>query len=106
YDVESYIQLYNCLGFLMQVEVEYIHKVIWNAKKPVMTIKAMAAGRTSPFVGLTFSFSTIREKDMVTVGCFTPHEAVEDVEIGLAAIERRPPVLEGRASPNKTSIMK
>ena len=32
YDVQSYVQLYNCLGFLMQVEVEYIHKVIWNAK--------------------------------------------------------------------------
>jgi len=28
YDVETYIQIYNCLGFLMQVEVEYIHKTI------------------------------------------------------------------------------
>ena len=55
YDVETYIQIYNCMGFLMQVEVEYIHKVIWDAKKPVMTIKPMAAGRVSPFVGLTFS---------------------------------------------------
>ena len=45
YDVETYIQIYNCAGFLMQVEVEYIHRVIWNAKKPVMTIKPMAAGR-------------------------------------------------------------
>jgi hypothetical protein len=106
YDVETYIQLYNCAGFLMQVEVEYIHHVIWGAKKPVMTIKPMAAGRVSPFVGLTFSFSTIRTQDMVTVGCLTPHEAAEDTEIGLAAIERRPPDLEGRASPKKTEIMK
>lgn len=60
YDVETYIQLYNCMGFLMQVEIEYIHKVIWNAKKPVMTIKSMAAGRCSPFVGLTFSYATLR----------------------------------------------
>jgi len=105
YDVQTYVQIFNCMGFLMQVEVEYIHKVIWNAKKPVMTIKPMAAGRVSPFVGLTFSWSTIRPCDMVTVGCLTPEEAAEDIEISLAAIERRPPNLEGRSSPNKTAIM-
>jgi hypothetical protein len=106
YDVETYIQIFNCVGFLMQVEVEYIHKVIWNAKKPVMTIKSMAAGRVSPFVGLTFSWNTIRPCDMVTVGCMTPEEAAEDIEISMAAFERRPPEMEGRNSPNKTEIMK
>lgn len=106
YDVKTYIQIYNCMGFLMQVEVEYIHKVIWSAKKPVMTIKPMAAGRVSPFVGLTFSWHTIRPCDMVTVGCFTPEEAAEDIEISLAAMENRPPRLEGRNSPKKTEIMK
>lgn len=105
YDVQTYVQIFNCVGFLMQVEVEYIHKVIWNAKKPVMTIKPMAAGRVSPFVGLTFSWSTIRPCDMVTVGCLTPEEAAEDIEISLAAIDHRPPNLEGRSSPNKTAIM-
>ena len=50
YDVETYIQIYNCMGFLMQIEIEYIHGVIWNAKKPVMAIKTMAAGRVSTFV--------------------------------------------------------
>jgi len=105
YDVETYIQIYNCLGFLMQVEVEYINKVIWSAKKPVMTIKPMAAGRTTPFVGLNFSFNTIREKDMVTTGCFTSDEVHEVVEISFAALERRQADLEGRNSPNKTSIM-
>mgnify|MGYP000944436763 FL=1 len=106
YDVETYIQIYNCMGFLMQIEVEYIHKIIWEAKKPVMTIKPMAAGRVSPFVGLTFSWHTIRPCDMVTVGCLTPEEAAEDIEISLAALESRPPNLEGRSSPNKTEIMK
>jgi hypothetical protein len=106
YDVETYIQIYNCVGFLMQVEVEYIHKVIWSAKKPVMSIKSMAAGRVSPFVGITFSFSTLREQDMVTLGCMTPNEVHEDVEIARAAIERRAPNTEGRNSPSKTSIMK
>lgn len=106
YDVETYIQIYNCIGFLMQIEIEYIHKVIWNAKKPVMTIKPMAAGRVSPFVGLTFVWHTIRPCDMVTVGCLTPYEAEEDIEISFAALENRPPNLEGRGSPVKTEIMK
>lgn len=105
YDVETYIQIFNCMGFLMQVEVEYIHKVIWGAKKPVMSIKSMAAGRVSPFVGLTFSYATLRPCDMVTLGAHTPAEVHEDVEIALAAIERRQPQLEGRSSPNKTAAL-
>lgn len=106
YDVETYIQLYNCMGFLMQVEIEYVHKIIWSAKKPVMTIKPMAAGRCSPFVGITFSFATLRPCDMVTVGAASVEEVHEDVEIALAALERRPPDVEGRNSPAKSSIMK
>ena len=100
YDIETYIQIYNCMGFLMQVEIETIAATINNAKKPVMTIKSMAAGRCTPYVGLTFSWNTIRPCDMVTVGCFTPQEVEEDIEISLAAIEHRFPVLERRASPN------
>lgn len=106
YDVETYIQIYNCLGFLMQIEVETINKVIWEAKKPVMTIKPMAAGRCTPFVGMNFSWSTIRPCDMVTVGCMTPREAEEVIEISLAAFEGRRPELEGRSSPAKTAITK
>ena len=75
--------------------------IIQNAKKPVMTIKSMAAGRCSPYVGLTFSWNAIREKDMVTVGAFDPQEAEEDIEISLAAIEHRFPDLEKRSSPNQ-----
>lgn len=106
YDVETYIQIYNCMGFLMQIEIESVHNIIHNARKPVMTIKSMAAGRCSPFVGITFAFATLRDCDMVTVGCLTPEEAAEDIEIGLAAIERRPPGISGRSSPKKTEIMK
>lgn len=105
YDVQTYVQIYNCLGFLMQIEVEYVNKIIWNAKKPVMTIKPMAAGRCSPFIGLNFSWATIRPQDMVTVGCMTPREACEDIEISFAALDHRSPVLEGRSSPKKTEIM-
>lgn len=105
YDIETYIQIYNCMGFLMQVEVEAVHTIIKNAKKPVMTIKPLAAGRTTPFVGLNFSFATIRDCDMVTVGCFNEREAAEDIELSLAAIERRMPDLAGRNSPAKNQAV-
>ena len=101
YDVQTYIQIFNCMGFLMQVEIETVASIIHSAKKPVMTIKSMAAGRCSPYVGLTFSWHAIRPRDMVTVGAFTPQEAQEDIEISLAAIEHRFPDLERRASPNE-----
>lgn len=101
YDVQTYIQIYNCMGFLMQVEVETVNQIIHDAKKPVMTIKSMAAGRTTPFVGLNFNWATIRDCDMVTVGCFNEYEAREDIEISLAALERRRVNIEKRSSPNQ-----
>jgi hypothetical protein len=100
YDVQTYIQIYNCMGFLMQVEVETVNQIIHAAKKPVMTIKPMAAGRTTPFVGLNFSWATIRSCDMVTVGCFNEREAAEDIEISLAALEHRAVNIAKRSSPN------
>ena len=99
-DVETYIQLYNCLGFLMQIEIEIAASIINNAKKPVMIIKPMAAGRCTPYVGLNFVWSTIREKDMVTIGVHEPDEVHEDVEISLASLERRYPNIEVRTSVN------
>lgn len=101
YDVETYIQLYNCMGFLMQIEIETVNQIIRNAKKPVMTIKPMAAGRVSPFVGLNFVWNTIRDCDMVTIGCTDAEEAAEDIEFSLAAIERREPNVCKRQSPNQ-----
>ena len=93
YDFESYLQLYNCHGFMMHYEVEKCAKTIHNAKKPVMTIKSMAAGRLTPYVGLTWAWKTLREQDMVTVGAFNVPEADEDIEISFAALENRFPNL-------------
>ena len=101
YDVQTYIQIYNCMGFMMQVEIETVASIIHGAKKPVMTIKPMAAGRTTPYVGLNFTWNTIRPCDLVTVGCTHPDEAAEDIEISRAALEHRFPNIEKRASPNQ-----
>jgi len=106
YDVETYLQIFNCLNFLMQVGIESVIRIIHDAKKPVMTIKPMAAGRTTPYVGLTFNWNVLRPRDMITVGCISKHEVHEDVEISLAALEHRLPNLEGRSSPAKQSIIR
>ena len=88
-DVETYTQLYNSMGFLMQVEVDWIARVIHNARKPVMVIKPLAAGQVRPFQGLNFVWNTLRDIDMVTIGTMTPKEAAEDIEMSLAILEGR-----------------
>ncbi|HPO12967.1 MAG TPA: hypothetical protein PLI09_05945 [Candidatus Hydrogenedentes bacterium] len=103
-DVETYVQIYNSAGFLMQLEVEWVHKIIHSAKKPVMTIKPMAAGRLSPLVGFAFSWNTIRDQDMVIVGAMTPDEAKEDVELSLSMLERRAPGLTLQRTRSKAAV--
>jgi hypothetical protein len=88
-DVETYISIYNAMGFLMQVEVDWVAKAIHKARKPVMTIKPMASGHIRPFHGLSFVWNTLREQDMVTVGTMTPAEAEECIELSLSILERR-----------------
>ena len=104
YDIESYIQLYNATGFLMQVETDWVMKIIKNAKKPVMTIKPLAAGRLLPISGLAFVWNTIREQDMVTIGTTTPDEAREVIDISLELLNRRIPDYELQRTRSKSSI--
>lgn len=99
YDVETYLQIFNCAGFLMQVEIETVASIIQHAKKPVLNIKSMAAGRVTPYVGLTFNWNVLRPIDCLTLGAHTAEEVHEDVEISFAALEHRFPNLEKRASP-------
>ncbi|MCD6408636.1 hypothetical protein J7L87_06275 [bacterium] len=103
-DVESYIQIYNVLGFLCQVEIEWIHKVISEAKKPVMIIKPLAAGRISPFAGLVFVWNTIREIDMVTIGCMSSYEVEEDINISLSILEKKKMDIELQKTRSKKSL--
>jgi len=90
-DVETYIQIYNAAGFLMQVEIDWVMRIIKNAKKPVMVIKPLASGRLIPPVGLAFVWSTIRRQDMVTIGASTPDEAREVIELSLDLLNRAIP---------------
>ena len=103
-DVEFYIQLYNAAGFLMQVEADWVMNVIRNARKPVMTIKPLAAGRLLPVVGLAFVWNTIRPIDMVTIGTTTPDEAREVIDISLDLLAQQVPDYELQKTRSKKSL--
>lgn len=103
-DVGTYIQIYNAAGFLMQIEVDWVHRMIWNRSKPVLTIKPLAAGRLHPLVGLAFNWATLRDTDMVCIGCLTPDEAREVIDISLSLLERRASNVELQETRSKSSV--
>ncbi len=103
-DVATYIQIYNAIGFLMQIEVDWVHRMIWQSKKPVITIKPMAAGRLLPLVGLAFAWATVRDCDMVTVGTMTPDEAKEVIDLSLSLLERRTSTVPLQRTRSKESV--
>jgi len=104
-DVESYIQPYNSMGFLCQVETDWVQQVIHNAHKPVMTIKPLAAGRLLPPTGLAFVWNTIRDCDMVTIGTMSTYEAEEAIELSLAFLEGRKSNVELQTTRSKRSLL-
>jgi len=104
-DVETYIQIFNSMGFLMQLEVDWVGRLIQNAKKPVITIKSMAAGQIRPYQALTFSWNAIRECDMVTVGTMAPEEAKELIDLSLDILSRRPILAELQRTRSKSTVL-
>ena len=104
-DVEAYIQPFNAMGFLMQIEVDWVARLIQKAKKSVMTIKTMAAGQIRPFQAMTFVWNTIRDRDMVTVGTMAPEEAQELIDLSLEILERRPITSELQKTRSKATLL-
>jgi len=104
-DVETYIQPFNAMGFLMHIEVDWIARLIREAKKPVMTIKTMAAGQIRPFQAMTFVWNVIRDCDMVTVGTVAPEEAAELIDLSLSILEKRASSAELQQTRSKATVM-
>ncbi|MBI5725964.1 MAG: hypothetical protein HZA50_18535 [Planctomycetes bacterium] len=103
-DVETYISIFNSMGFLMQVEVDWVANVIRNARKPVMTIKPMAAGQLRPFQAMIFAWNAIREQDMITVGTMSPREAHEIIEISLNILNKQAVAVKLQETRSKSTI--
>ena len=103
-DFATYISIYNLMGFMMPIEVDWVNRIIQQARKPVMTIKPMAAGQVRPLQGLTFVWNSIRDQDMVTVGAMSPKEAAELVEMSREILARRLPSGELQETRSKASV--
>ncbi len=103
-NVATYIQIYNAIGFLMQIEVDWVHRMIWKCRRPVIAIKPLAVNKLLPLVGLAFAWSTLRDQDMVCVGTSSPDEVREVIEISLSLLERRPPEVALQRTRSKASV--
>jgi hypothetical protein len=103
-DVGTYVQIYNALGFLMAIEIDWVHRMIWQCKKPIITIKPLAVNKLMPLAGLAFNWATLRDQDMVCVGTSTPDEARECIEISLSLLERRTPEVTLQRTRSKASV--
>jgi hypothetical protein len=104
-DVETYVQIYNAAGFLMQVEADWVMNIIQGANKPVMTIKPLAAGRLLPVVGLAFAWGTLRDCDLVTIGVTTPDEAREVIDLSMQLINHTLPEAHLQRTRSKMSLV-
>jgi hypothetical protein len=105
-DVETYIQPFNLMGYLMQLEVDWVARIIHQAKKPVLTIKGMAAGQLRPYQAMTFCWNAIRECDLVTVGTMAPEEASELVDLSLDILAGQPFSAELQKARSKSTVTK
>ena len=104
-DVEAYIQPFNAMGFLMHIEVDWVARLIQRAKRPVMTIKTMAAGQIRPFQAMTFVWNAVRDRDMVTVGTVAPEEAAELIELSLDILQKKPSALDLQQTRSKATVL-
>lgn len=105
YDIDLYLLPLNPLGFLCPVETPWVISVIRNAKKPVLIIKPLAAGRVMPGDGLNFAFNSIRGRDIVAVGMMSPQEVEENVQITRQILEAKGEVsARGPVSPSKAAF--
>ncbi|MCD6361569.1 MAG: hypothetical protein J7M38_11995, partial [Armatimonadetes bacterium] len=105
YDIATYIQPYNALGFLCSVETDWIANVIRNTPKPVIIIKPFAAGRLNPITGLTFVFNTVKDTDVCCIGLLCEEEAEEDLEIARRIFERRQVDVELQYTRSKAALV-
>jgi len=84
YDVATYVQPLNAIGFLCDVETDWVVRVINETEKPVMCIKCFAANRILPPTGLQFVLGSCKPIDMVVLGTMSAYEAEEDLDIAEA----------------------
>ena len=105
YDVAGYVQIFNSIGFLCQVETDWERNIIRNAKKPVVSIKPLGAGRIMPPTGLSYAYGNIKSVDTVAIGMLSVEEAEEDIRIARQCIAATSPETELQYTRSKASLV-
>ncbi|NLT42804.1 MAG: hypothetical protein GXX93_09035 [Anaerolineae bacterium] len=105
YDLETYIQPINSIGFLCNVETDWVVRVINRTTKPVMCIKPFAAGRVLPPTGLQFVLGSCKPSDMVVIGTMSAYEAEEDLDIAEALMRGDRPEIEPAMTRSKAHLV-
>ncbi len=105
YDIATYIQPLNPIGFLCSVETDWVAGLINRTEKPIICIKPLAAGRVNPPTGLSFAFSNIKPIDMVCIGLLCEEEAEEDLEITRQLLARQRADVELQYSRSKATLV-
>lgn len=104
YDAEVYILPLNVIGFLSNLETNWVAHIIRSTPKPVINIKPLAAGRVMPFEGLNFCYRSIKPIDLVTVGLLSAEEAEEDIRIAREILTGLEADVGLPMSPSKTTV--
>lgn len=104
YDVEFVILPFNSIGFLSNLEVNWIAKMIREFPKPIIVIKPLAAGRLMPEQGIPFVLNNIKETDAVAIGVMSPEEVEEDVAIFLDTLMNRHTNRDLLSTPSKSTV--
>jgi len=104
YDIEFVILPFNSIGFLSNLEVNWIAKMIREFPKPIIIIKPLAAGRLMPEQGIPFVLENIKPDDPVAIGVMSPEEVEEDVAIFLETLHQQYNKRELLNTPSKSTV--
>lgn len=104
YDIEFVILPFNSVGFLSNLEVNWIAKMIREFPKPIIIIKPLAAGRLMPEQGIPFVLNNIKETDAVAVGFMSPEEVEEDATIFLDTLSNSHTDRDLLSTPSKSTV--
>ncbi|MGB9681516.1 MAG: hypothetical protein ACP5RW_04330 [bacterium] len=104
YDIEFVILPFNSIGFLSNLEVNWIAKMIREFPKPIIAIKPLAAGRLMPEQGIPFVAENIKPNDTIAIGVMSPEEVEEDVAIFLDTLQKQHNKRELLNTPSKSTV--
>ena len=104
YDTEVYIMPLNVIGFLSNLETNWVSRLIQQTPKSVVSIKPLGAGRIMPREGLTYVYHSIKPIDTVAIGLLSTEEADEDIRIAHEILTGMEAGVELLSTPSKSTV--